>query len=99
MDTISSHIISMTVPDFRAASGLGNTVVYEMIGDGRLESIKIGKRRLILLDSYRRLIENQLSAPTQGQTAEGASSLRANEERRAVDTRRQRRLTGSTRAS
>jgi excisionase family DNA binding protein len=99
MESISDRIISAPVGEFCVLSGLGRTVVYEMIGDGRLESIKIGKRRLILLDSYRRLIENQLSAPTQGQTAEGASSLRANEERRAVDIRRQRRLTGSTRAS
>ena len=38
MDTISSHIISMTVPDFRAASGLGNTLVQaKIIGDGRRE--------------------------------------------------------------
>lgn len=99
MDTISSHIISMTVPDFRAASELGNTLVYAMIGDGKLESIKIGKRRLILIDSYRRLIERQRSAPTHGQRLEGTSSLRANEARRVADMHRQRRLKGSTRAT
>jgi len=33
-----------------------------MIGDGRLDSILIGKRRLIVLDSYRKLVERQRAA-------------------------------------
>jgi hypothetical protein len=62
MDTISDRIISAPVGEFCVLSGLGRTVVYEMMGDGRLDSIKIGKRRLILIDSYRRLVEQQRAA-------------------------------------
>jgi excisionase family DNA binding protein len=63
MDTVSDRIISAPVGEFCVLSGLGRTVVYEMIGDGRLDSIKIGKRRLILIESYRRLIERQRGSP------------------------------------
>jgi hypothetical protein len=56
METISDRIISALIGEFCVLSGLGRTVVYEMIGDGQLESIKIGKRRLILIDSYRKLV-------------------------------------------
>ena len=68
MDTVSDRIISAPIGEFCVLSGLGRTVVYEMIGDGRLDAIKIGKRRLILIDSYRRLIERQRAAA--GRTAQ-----------------------------
>ena len=37
--------------------GLGRTYIYQRIGDGRLESRKIGKRTLIPASSLRRLID------------------------------------------
>jgi hypothetical protein len=49
--------------EFMRISGLGETTTYEMINDGRLESIKVGKRRLIVLDSYYRLIKRQVETP------------------------------------
>jgi excisionase family DNA binding protein len=55
----SQEIITAPIPDFCRLSGLGRSLVYEMIDDGRLESILIGRRRLIVVDSYRRLIEQQ----------------------------------------
>jgi excisionase family DNA binding protein len=57
MHGTSDRIISAPIGDFCQMSGIGRSLVYEMIADGRLESIKIGKRRLVLIDSYRRLIE------------------------------------------
>jgi excisionase family DNA binding protein len=36
-------------------SGLGRTTIYELIGDGTLDSIKIGKRCLLRLRSLRSL--------------------------------------------
>jgi excisionase family DNA binding protein len=69
VDTISDRIISAPIGEFCVLSGLGRTVVYEMIGDGRLDAIKIGKRRLVLIDSYRRLIERQRAAAPPGRTA------------------------------
>jgi len=56
---ISDRIISAPISEFCALSGLGRTKVYEMLDSGELTSIKIGKRRLILIDSFRKLIERQ----------------------------------------
>lgn len=38
-------------------SSLGRTKLYELMSAGQLESTTVGKRRLILGDSLRRLIE------------------------------------------
>ena len=69
MDTIAHHIITAPVGEFCRLSGLGRTKVYELLGAGTLASITIGKRRLIVLDSYRKLIERQLAAGWQPQMA------------------------------
>jgi hypothetical protein len=90
MDSISGRIITAPVGEFCALSGLGRTKVYEMLGEGLLDSITIGKRRLIVLDSYRRLIERQCATKTHARTAEAARSPMPDEERRAVDTGRHR---------
>ena len=38
---------------------LGRTSIYAMIGDGRLEAFKLGRRRLVKAESIRRLVEAQ----------------------------------------
>jgi len=38
-------------------TGLGMTTIYACLGDGRLESVKVGKRRLIKLASVEKLLE------------------------------------------
>lgn len=54
------QIITATIPDFCQMTHLGRTHVYEMMHSGKLQYIKMGKRTLIVVDSYRRLIERQL---------------------------------------
>ncbi len=49
----------MSVPDFLRAAGIGRTKLYELLGTGQLASITIGRRRLIVVDSYRELIGRQ----------------------------------------
>jgi excisionase family DNA binding protein len=61
--------ITASIPEFCRISGLGRSTVYEMLGDGSLDSITIGRRRLILIDSYRRLIEARRAASAQPPTA------------------------------
>lgn len=39
---------------------LGRTTVNAMIRDGRLESVKLGRRRLVKVTSIRRLIDDQV---------------------------------------
>lgn len=38
---------------------VGRTSVYQLIGDGRLESFKLGRRTLIKASSIKRLIDDQ----------------------------------------
>lgn len=59
MDAVSDRIITATVNEFCRMAGIGRTLLYQLIGTGDLDTITIGKRRLIVLDSYRRLIERQ----------------------------------------
>ncbi len=38
------------------ASGLGRTKIYQLINEGRLKSLKVGGRRLVVADSLRELL-------------------------------------------
>lgn len=60
----SDEAITATVQRFLGISGRGKTKVWELIHDGTLETIVIGRRRLIVLDSYRRLIAAQQTGPS-----------------------------------
>lgn len=48
--------VTITVADTKKALGLGTTKIYELIGDGRLQTVKIGRRTLVKTDSIRALI-------------------------------------------
>ncbi len=50
MDTIL-----IGIPDAAKALGLGRSKIYELISEGRLESVTIGRRRLVRVDSVRSL--------------------------------------------
>jgi excisionase family DNA binding protein len=43
-------------------AGVGRTTIYEAIGSGALRSLKIGKRRLILIVSLRAWLETAQQA-------------------------------------
>ena len=49
--------VSCTITEACAASGLGRSSVYKALGDGRLQSLKIGKRRLIGVASLLKWLE------------------------------------------
>ena len=57
--TMNDDRITATVTEFCRLSGLGRTTIHEMLKDGRLESVRVGKRLLIDLDSYRRFVAKQ----------------------------------------
>ena len=44
-----------SIPDAAAALGLGRSKIYELIAEGKLATITIGRRRLVRLDSIRAL--------------------------------------------
>lgn len=51
--------LAVSVNDAAKALGLGRTSIYVMIGDGRLEKFKLGRRTLIKTSSIRRLVDPQ----------------------------------------
>jgi excisionase family DNA binding protein len=53
----SAKPISVTVKTAREITGLGNTMIYELIKRGELKTVSIGRRRLILFDSLEELIK------------------------------------------
>ena len=48
--------ITVTIEAAKQATGLGHTKIYELIGQGRLETVKIGRRTLVKVDSIRALL-------------------------------------------
>jgi hypothetical protein len=78
MDTTDR--ITAPIGEFCKLAGVGRSLVYEMIGDGRLDSILIGKRRLVVIESYRRLVERQRAASVKTR-AHGPNARRRDNER------------------
>jgi len=54
--------ITCTVAGFRAVSGLAPSSTWKLISQGKLETITIGRRRLIVVASRRRLVAEQQAA-------------------------------------
>ena len=48
--------ITVTVDGAKKALGLGHTKIYELIGSGKLETVKIGRRTLVKTNSIRALV-------------------------------------------
>ena len=47
----------LTVPETAETLRCGQTLVYQLIKDGRLASVKIGRRRLVRADAVQKFIE------------------------------------------
>jgi len=61
-----------TVPIGRFCSeiaGIGITKAYELLNAGEIQSISIGKRRLIILSSWHRFVERNLGTPADAPAA------------------------------
>jgi hypothetical protein len=48
--------LTVTIAVARQISGLGNTTVWKLISDGTLQSVTVGRRRLVVYQSLRRLL-------------------------------------------
>ena len=51
--------ISYTVRQACQVTGLGKSTIYDLMREGRLERVKVGRRSLITDRSLRRLIEGE----------------------------------------
>lgn len=49
----SGERLSVSPADAARLTGVGRTKLYEAIGSGALRSLKIGKRRLIMIEALR----------------------------------------------
>jgi excisionase family DNA binding protein len=49
--------VSCTVSEACTATGIGRSKLYQLIGDGRIQSMLVGRRRLILVRSLLSLIQ------------------------------------------
>lgn len=51
------EVLTCTAIDAARSLGIGKTKLYELIGQGKLKTIKIGRRTLIKTDSIRTLVD------------------------------------------
>jgi excisionase family DNA binding protein len=56
MERWDMEALTVSISEAAKALGLGRTTIYAMIADGRLEAIKLGCRRLVAVESIRRLV-------------------------------------------
>ena len=49
--------LACTIAEACEATGLGRTKLYELIGEGLLDTTRIGRRRLVLVRSLRTVLE------------------------------------------
>ena len=71
MDATTETLITTTIGNFCRLTDIGRSKTYELLASGALDSLKIGKRRLIVLDSYRKLIEQQRAKGSSAQSGNG----------------------------
>lgn len=48
--------LTTTIKGTTEATGLGVTKIYELIGEGKLETVKVGRRTLVKINSIRLLL-------------------------------------------
>jgi excisionase family DNA binding protein len=52
---------SCTVDEAMSATGLGRSKFYQLIRAGTLETRRVGKRRLVLISSLKKLVDGHVS--------------------------------------
>jgi excisionase family DNA binding protein len=50
------ELLAVSINDAAKVLGLGRTSIYAMIAAGRLDAFKLGRRRLVRVESIRRLV-------------------------------------------
>lgn len=49
--------LTLTIGDTKKVIGLGTTKIYDLIAQGKLETVKVGRRTLVKTASIRALVE------------------------------------------
>lgn len=53
------ELIAYSINDTAKVLSLGRTSIYALIRDGRLDTVKLGRRTLVKVESVRKLIDGQ----------------------------------------
>ena len=61
MNTALNHRITISVDEAMSATGIGRTLLYELLNDRSIRSIKVGKKRLVIVASIHEWIAGQES--------------------------------------
>jgi excisionase family DNA binding protein len=56
--------ITSTIAEFNRLTGVGNTKTYQLLNDDEIESITVGRRRLIVLASWHAYVERHRGKPS-----------------------------------
>ena len=51
--------LAYSINETARALSLGRTSIYALIGEGKLETLKLGRRTLVKAESVRRLVDGQ----------------------------------------
>jgi len=53
------EVLLVSINDAAKSLNLGRTSIYSLISEGKLDSCKMGRRRLVTTASIKRLVEDQ----------------------------------------
>lgn len=62
--------VGYSVEETMQATGLGRSTVYELLGSGELESIKVGRRRIVPADAITQFMNAKRAATADKAAAE-----------------------------
>lgn len=57
--------VTVTVEHARKAIGIGNTTLYKLIGEGKLKTVKVGRRTLVQATAERQPEYHRRATPVQ----------------------------------
>ena len=76
-DRAPANKLAYRIDEAGEVSGLGRSSIYELIGDGRLSSVKVGGRRLILHEDLEALLKSSKMTPVARPTPHASPTARA----------------------
>lgn len=75
----SDETISVTIPDAVRATGIARSKLYDLLGTGEIEAVKLGRRTLIRTESLRRYVSALPAAKIGGRGSRRARAAAAAE--------------------
>ena len=57
---IQDDRLAVSIKDAARLIGIGRTKLYELLDNGQLQNIRLGSRRLILMDALRKLLADHV---------------------------------------